>query len=51
MKFKEIETVDPCKDVVIYWAALSDVPEAVQNRAREIDGQEYDGEGFGLCVG
>ena len=51
MKFKEIETVDPCEDVVIYWAALSDVPEAVQNRAREIDGQEYDGEGFGLCVG
>lgn len=51
MTLKEIETVDLYEGVIIYWAALSDMPEAVQNRAREIDGQEYDSDGFGLCVG
>lgn len=51
MKLKEIEVVDLCKDISIHWAALLDVPEAVQNSAREIDGEEYDGQGFGLCVG
>jgi len=51
MKFKEIETVDLCEDIAIYWAALSDMPEAVQSRAKEIDGAEYDPQGFGVCVG
>ena len=51
MKFKEIETVDLCEDVTIYWGVLSDMPDAVQHRAREIDGEDYDGQGFGLCVG
>ncbi len=51
MKFNEIEGVDPCEDVTIYWAVLSDMPEAVQSRAREIDGVEYDALGFGVCVG
>ncbi len=51
MKFNEIEGVDLCEDVAIYWVALLDVPEAVQNRAKEIDGVEYDALGFGTCVG
>ena len=51
MKFNEIETVDLSQDVTIFWAALSDMPEAVQGKAREIDGQEYDAQGFGACVG
>ena len=51
MKFKEIETVDLCEDIAIYWAALSDMPEAVQRGAMEIDGAEYDSQGFGTCVG
>lgn len=51
MKLKEIETVDSCMDVAIYWGVLTDVPEAVQRGAREIDGEEYDAQGFGVCVG
>ena len=51
MKLNEIETVDFFQDVTIFWAALSDMPEAVQGKARGIDGQEYDAQGFGACVG
>ena len=51
MKFKEIETVDLCEDIAIYWAVLSDMPEAVQRGAIVIDGSEYDPHGFGTCVG
>lgn len=51
MKFKEIETVDLLQDVTIFWIALSDMPEAVQGKAKEIDAQEYDAQGFGACVG
>ena len=39
MKFKEIAAVDTYEDVIIYWADLLDMPEAVQNSAREIDGE------------
>ena len=51
MTLKEIETVDLCEDVTIYWGSLSDMPESVQNRAQKIDGEEYDTQGFGICVG
>lgn len=51
MKFNEIETVVLLQDVTIYWVALSDMPEAVQDRAKEIDAQEYDAQGFGACAG
>jgi len=51
MKFNEIEGVDLCEDVAIYWAVLSDMPKTVQSRAREIDGEEYDSQGFGMCLG
>lgn len=51
MKLNEIETVDLFQDVTIFWVALSDMPEAVLNKAREIDAQEYDAQGFGACVG
>ena len=51
MKFNEIETVDLLQDVTIFWVALSDMPEVVQNKARGIDAEEYDAQGFGACVG
>ena len=51
MKFKEIETVDFCEDIAIYWAVLSEMPEEVQSIAMGIDGEEYDALGFGVCVG
>ena len=51
MKLSEIETGDLFQDVTIFWAALSDMPEAVLSKAKEIDAQEYDAQGFGACVG
>lgn len=51
MRLKEIETVDLCEDVAIYWGALTDAPEVVQRKAMEIDGRDYDAQGFGVCVG
>ena len=51
MKLKEIEAVDLWDGMATYWAALSDVPEIFQIRAKEIDGEKYNGEGFGVTVG
>lgn len=51
MKFKGIEAVDTYEDVIVYWADLLDMPEAVQDQARKIDGEECKGQRFGVCVG
>lgn len=51
MKLKEIETVDLWDGMATYWAALSDIPEIFQIRAKEIDGEKYNGNGFGVTVG
>lgn len=51
MKLKEIEFVDLCDGMATYWATLSDIPEIFQIRAKEIDGEKYNGEGFGVTVG
>ena len=51
MKFNGIETVDLFEDVSTFWAGLSDMPEAIQSKAKKIDGHEYDAQGFGACVG
>ena len=51
MKFKEIESVDLLEDTAIYFAALSDVPRMIQEKAKEIDGKEYDAQGLGIDVG
>lgn len=50
MKFKEIAAVDTYEDAIIYWADLLDMPEAVQDEARKIDGEECKGQRFGVCV-
>lgn len=51
MRFKGIEAVDTYEDVIVYWADLLDMPEAVQDRARKIDGEECKDQRFGVCVG
>ena len=51
MKLKEIEAVDLWDGMATYWAALSDIPEIFQIRAKEIDGEKYNGKGFGVSVG
>lgn len=51
MKLKEIECVDLWDGMATYWAVLSDIPEIFQIRAKEIDGEKYNGNGFGVTVG
>ena len=50
MEFKQIEHYDCFPDETIYWAGISDPPQEIQNRAREIDGEAYSPDCFGLCV-
>lgn len=51
MRFKRIKSVDTYEDVVVFWADLLDMPKAVQDEARKIDGEECKGQRFGVCVG
>lgn len=50
MEFKQVEHYDCFPDETVYWAEITDPPQEIQDRAREIDGETYDPNGFGLCV-
>lgn len=50
MKFKRIEHFDHFDTETILWADISCVPEEIQRNAREIDGEEYNPNGFGVCI-
>lgn len=50
MQFNGIEHFDLFDDVTIFWAEISDLPEAIQNKARKIDGGEYRADCFGMCA-
>ena len=50
MEFKQVEQYARFPDTTIYWAAISDPPQEIQNQAQEIDGEAYDPDGFGVCV-
>ena len=50
MEFKQVEQYARFPDTTIYWAAISDPPQEIQNQARKIDGEAYDPDGFGVCV-
>ena len=50
MKLKQIEHYDCFPDATLYLAEISDPPQEIQNQAREIDGEEYSPDGFGVCV-
>ena len=50
MKFNGIEHFDRFEDGIIYWAEISDVPDAIQSKAQQIDGPAYNPNCFGLCV-
>lgn len=50
MTFKELEDFNDFDTESIYWVAVSGVPERFVNEAKGIDGAEYSGECFGMCI-
>ena len=49
MKFEQIEHYDHFDTETIFWADITDMPETIQNKAREIDGAGYDPLRFGVA--
>ena len=50
MIFNQIEHYDHFDTETLFWAELSDLPESVQSKAREIDGANFIPSCFGVCV-
>ena len=50
MTFKGVEDFDDLDTESIYWVAVSGVPERFVNEAERIDGSNYSGECFGVCI-
>ena len=50
MTFKGVEDFDDLDTESIYWVAVSGVPERFVNEAKRIDGAEYSGGCFGMCI-
>ena len=51
MAFKELEHSDKFNDAEsIYWVDVSGVTERFVNEAKRIDGSDYSGECFGVCI-
>lgn len=50
MKFKQVEHYDHFDTETLFWVDISDMPENIQDKAREIDGAEYSPSRFGVCV-
>lgn len=50
MTFRRVEDFDKLDTESIYWVAVSGVPEKFVNEAERIDGSNYSGECFGVCI-
>lgn len=50
MKYNGIEHFDRFEDEVIFWVDITDVPQAIQDKAKSMDGENYTAECFGMCV-
>lgn len=51
MEFNGIEHYDVFEgDVIVFWADISNPPQAIQTAAQEIAGPEFSPEFFGICV-
>lgn len=50
MKLNGIEHYDHFETETVFWLDISDLPGAIQDQAREIDGGEYDDRRFGICA-
>lgn len=52
MKLDRLEHYDKFfENEYLFWLDISDLPEAVQAKARKIAKKDYDSECFGVCVG
>lgn len=50
MKYNGIEHFDQFEGEVIFWVDITDVPQAIQDKAKTIDGENYSADCFGMCV-
>jgi hypothetical protein len=50
MTFKGLEDFDDFDTESIYWVDVSGIPERFVNEAKGIDGDDYSGECFGVCI-
>lgn len=51
MEFERIEHYDVFEgDVIIFWADISGLPNEIRDIAQEIDGCDFNPNGFGVCV-
>lgn len=50
MTFKGVEDFDDLDTESIYWVDVSGIPERFVNEAKKIDGADYSGGCFGVCI-
>lgn len=50
MKYNGIEHFDQFEDEVVFWVDITDTPQAIQDKAKTIDGENYSADCFGMCV-
>lgn len=46
----QVENYDLFDDVISFWVSISGVPQSIQAKARQIDGDKFNPDCFGLCV-
>jgi len=50
MGFEDLEHCDKFDDKEVYWVDVSGIPERLVEEAKRIDGADYSGECFGVCI-
>lgn len=50
MKLVGVDDYDIFGDEVIFWIVVSDMPQSIQDKAKQIDKEEYNPDCFGMCV-
>lgn len=51
MKFNGIDQYDDFEVEGVFWLAVSDIPQIIQDKAKQIDGEYYNPKCFGICIG
>ena len=46
----DLEHFDKFENAEVYWVDVSRVPERLVEEAKRIDGADYSGECFGVCI-
>lgn len=50
LNYKSLEHSDNFETEVIFWIEVTDVPERFVEEAKKIDGEDFLGDGFGVCI-